>query len=248
MEFTMNKNQEDFSVVVCRTGHEPEIVPVPQKFDYSYVRQLVQQADQVLKYPNYLKKGMPKGVGVACDGSALTKQLPVNRWGIFGDFLVYRATSTYKGLKTSEAELVVRHMTEEYGYLRPDSGVWNISHERIGFYGNHVKSPQELEEDGEEFDPDLHFTGTIDPQKTTFINWLLNKVSANVVAAFAYSPFPNSFSIELQFGTSDEDQQRLIECQRLYQAAFTSAGNLKQGIAQRPPKLATRRNLKATAM
>nr|ADY58735.1 hypothetical protein Plabr_1118 [Rubinisphaera brasiliensis DSM 5305] len=233
----MTQQTEEQFVVVCHTGRDPKIVPVPKSFDYSHKKTLVKRADRSLPYPKYLMKGVPRGIAVCCDDSGALKRLPVNRWGIIGDFVVCRTFSaTNRGLKHEDAESAVRHLTEEYGYLRPDCGVCNISHGGVGFWGPHVKAPHQLEQDGREFDPDLHFTGVYNEPEVTFINWLTSHFSQNVVAAHAYSPFPKCFSLELQFGASEQDQERMQECLGLYENAFTKRGKLKTALHQHPPK------------
>lgn len=94
-------------------------------------------------------------------------------------------------------------------------------------------SAREYEEEGGKWEPQLHFTGVLDdPVEIRFIEHLLKKYGEAVVAHYIYSPWPETYSVELQFGSSDEAKRKQSDCRNEYHAAFTCNGNLKKKIAE----------------
>jgi hypothetical protein len=87
----------------------------------------------------------------------------------------------------------------------------------------------EYEQQGGQWKPQVHFTGSLnDPIEVRFIEHLLKKYGKGVVACFICSPRPETFSVELQFSSAKEAH----ECLKEYHAAFTSNGILKKKVAE----------------
>jgi len=89
----------------------------------------------------------------------------------------------------------------------------------------------DYEAQGNAWSPQLHFTGPYIPEEINFIEWLLNRYAANVVAHYIHAPFPMTYSVELQFGTSEEDRAKMLECRDEYHAAFDENGGLRPSAA-----------------
>ena len=224
---------EDLVVIVCRADREPEILTAPEKVE-DWVRSVIPGMVESLCYPNYLARGLKGGeLCVICDEEGTLKKLPVNRWGLIGEFvIVRRMRGRWKGFTRSTAESVVGHLKQEYGYFRKDSGVFSLANAGIGLYGPHLVSPEEM---GEQWSPDLNFTDIYREEDEPFLNWLLWRYSRNIVSASLGQPHPRMYCIELQFGESEEDQEMCRECRRIYESSGGRGGKLKPALIERPP-------------
>ena len=70
-----------------------------------------------------------------------------------------------------------------------------------------------------------------------FMNWLIQRHARGIVAHSFYQPWPGAYSIELQFGPTEEDKRLMQECRRFYHDAFDEEGHLRPEISQRPPAI-----------
>jgi hypothetical protein len=81
-----------------------------------------------------------------------------------------------------------------------------------------AKPAEEWEGQGNDFDPELHFTGAMDDRKEVkFVQRLLDRHGSGLAAYFCYQPLPGMFSLELQF----HDRQTMLACRREYQKGPT---------------------------
>ena len=85
---------------------------------------------------------------------------------------------------------------------------------------------------GNDWEPDLHFTGVGDKTELRFLANLLCLHSDGVVAHCLTHPSPQTYSLELQFGKSPEARQLMHQCRDAYHKAFRANGKLKPGIAK----------------
>ncbi len=82
--------------------------------------------------------------------------------------------------------------------------------------------------------PDVHLTGGLgDPLEVRFIESLMDQFGDSVVAHQIYSPYLGTYSVEMQFGESDNDRQMMRACLEEYRAAFDQDGILKKAVAVR---------------
>lgn len=82
-----------------------------------------------------------------------------------------------------------------------------------------LKTIPQSDEDDEDFDPQLHFTGTVvDTTEVDCIASLLLKYRTSISKWYLCTPMPGMFSLELEM--SDEDQMRL--CQKEYDKSHRS--------------------------
>ncbi len=103
----------------------------------------------------------------------------------------------------------------------------------IPFHSRNSTLPDDFEEAGNKWNPQLHFTGSLeDVAEVRFIESLLDKYEKHIVAHFIYSPWIGTYSVELQFGMSDQQRKALKECRQEYHAAFTRSGKLKRNVAE----------------
>ena len=81
------------------------------------------------------------------------------------------------------------------------------------------KSAPDWECEGHNFEPQLHFTGSIcDEKEAAFVERLISEYASHIVAHY-YSGGqlgPAFFSIELQFGDTSDDRQARLECRKQY--------------------------------
>lgn len=231
---TKNHSDKSGFLVVCEVGSEPQIVPFCEKDAQEQLRTTVSEMLELVLYPKYLMKGMPKNICVLGNENGLEQGLPANRWGLVGNFVVCRSFVDFKGLKREHAEIVVKHITEEYGYFRQDSGVLTPGNQGLGLYGPHLTDPERLRMEGR-WKPGVQFVGQFDPKEVPFLNWLMWRYSRNIVAAGFYSPFLGCFGVQIQFGESEEDRRAERECIRLYESSGTDSGELKPSLCKRPP-------------
>lgn len=97
----------------------------------------------------------------------------------------------------------------------------------------HSLNADDFEDEGFKWNPQLHFTGTLDdPAENRFIESLLQKYGKSVVAHYIYSPYIGTYSIELQFGDDPESRNAMVECLDEYESAFTATGKLKAKVAK----------------
>ncbi len=223
-----------FQVVVCRVGEHPvaEIISgsaesVAETF-YDAASPVVGGSLEQIRYPQYLGRKHT----VVVNEQGLLLPLPCNRWGLRGNFLVCRITANgvHRDLTDAEVQQIIHDLEHEDGYLNPESGVALAI--GIRFASRHSVPAPEFQSRGNEWSPDLHFTGMYVPDEINFIEWLLERYSANVVAHYIYMPFPKSYSVELQFGTSEEDHAKMLDCRKAYHAAFDPKGRLKPAAAE----------------
>jgi hypothetical protein len=77
-----------------------------------------------------------------------------------------------------------------------------------------AKSAEEWEAEGHNFEPELHFTGTMDHRKEVrFVQRLLDRYGSGLAAYYFSQPLPGMFSLELQF----HDQKAMRACRQEYQ-------------------------------
>ena len=106
-------------------------------------------------------------------------------------------------------------------------------HCSIRFDSRRALSASQFMAKGNRWEPDLHFTGTQDPMELRLIEELLSKYGHGVVAYFIYAPFPGTYSVELQFGSSDEDQKALAACRTEFHGSFDRQGKIKLAVMKR---------------
>ncbi len=91
-----------------------------------------------------------------------------------------------------------------------------------------VPAPK-FQEQGGEWEPDLHFTGSYgDNCETEVIQTVINDHLDNLVAYYLYSPLHGMYSLELQWADTPEGRKTMMACRKAYQSLFTPTGKLKK--------------------
>jgi hypothetical protein len=228
---------DDQSIVVCQSNKPPIIQSLssaPEFMDLE-IEQIVGGGIEIIPYPRQQGK---KGLVVAVTEHGIARGLEQNRWGLVGTFVVMRQQANRKlpqGLDSETANTVVEQLDTSYGYLDTSCGVLLACTNGIGFTSSRAKGCDEFERQGGKWNPDLHFTCIPERHEMTFLNWLIQRHARGIVAHCFSEPWPGACSIELQFGTTDEDRRLLSECRKFYHDSFDEEGCLRKEITQRPP-------------
>ena len=93
-----------------------------------------------------------------------------------------------------------------------------------------IKAPtaQEWEQDNE-WDPQVHLTGSTDDGEITAFQNLIDKNSDRILAHHLYSPLPGAYSLEIQFSDERTADEFLKEIRRV------------KGRTYRPPQVLERK-------
>lgn len=225
------------SIVVCEPNKPPTVHTLslqPEFMDWD-IEEMVGSGMELLPYPRQLGK---KGLVVAVSEQGIARGLEQNRWGLVGTFVVYRQHANRKhpqGLDSETTNGVVKDLDRSYGYLDQACGVRLACSNGIGFSSSRAKRPDEFERQGSKWNPQFHFTGPVERHEMMFMNWLIHRHARGIVANAFYQPYAGMYSVELQFGPTEEDRLLMQECRRLYDDAFDDEGHLHAEIGQRPP-------------
>lgn len=90
-----------------------------------------------------------------------------------------------------------------------------------------AKTADELPPDGSDgWEPDLHFTGTTEPDEVKAIQSIITRYSGAISAYWLEPCFGicGTYSIELQF----TDKDKMYACRKDYHSLFTYTGKLKK--------------------
>jgi hypothetical protein len=75
---------------------------------------------------------------------------------------------------------------------------------------------------------DVHF---LNQTKVRFVNGLFEKYCHWIVAFNGYQHHPVVFSLELQFGDTQQEREKLLECRKEYRSAYPICGRRKPTFA-----------------
>ena len=143
-----------------------------------------------------------KSLVAICDENGLSKGLKPNRFHLVGCLLfVKRHGQHLRSLTDAEARAVKT-------WLESPATLPTLIH----IPARAAVSADEYERNGGEFDPQLHFTGELKGDEVQFINQLLAKHTTGLIAYHMYSPFPNTYSIELQY----QNREAMLACREEY--------------------------------
>ncbi len=139
---------------------------------------------------------------IYCNDAGRLDNLPPNRLGIFGDFVVMRfAQGNAQTLREGDFDKIKQMM---------DVGKASFYDLRRALFG--IPTADKWKASGKEWKPGAHFTGEpSDSQQIALILGLLAKHRDKVVAQYLYQPYESMFSLEVQFSDRESREECLNE-------------------------------------
>ena len=165
---------------------------------------------------------LPKDCVVVVGANALVRDDPPapNRFGVLGNLVIIgRTGSLRKDLVEQVIESVKQYDADQMSKsFRVPSG---------------VKTAPAWQKLGKEWSPDAHLTGDMRRgDEIRFINSLLLRYGAHMVACYLMQPFPVMYSLELQFSEDAVGREQARSFLREYQNGFTASGKLKKAVSE----------------